>query len=174
MISTLPSSPQRDPKGSAVRGMLRLTADAAAGASTALPGETPLEHARRVQAVALGQEPADTLPERMGRAIENFRGLMAARPRRVSRGSTEYTGATVAADFRGIGVPADARNRMPAKPHHDHPCPECGDGMTWEPRQTTDGPNGIGIAELAPAGWWCDCGHFEHDDKAPRVSHRRP
>ena len=58
----------------------------------------------------------------------------------------------------------------------EHPCPECGHGMTWEPRQTTDGPNGIGTAQLSPAGWACECGHFERgdDNQKPRVSSGRP
>lgn len=50
-MTTCPSPAQqhRDPKGSTVRGLARFGADIIAGRSTAMPGESPLEHARRLQ-----------------------------------------------------------------------------------------------------------------------------
>lgn len=67
-----------DQKGSIARGLLRLTADIQAGESTALPGETPLQHAQRLQ--------RDTLPERMGNAIDAFRESLARRDAKRANG----------------------------------------------------------------------------------------
>lgn len=158
---------QRDPKGSTARGLLRFTADLIRGQSTALPAETPLEHARRIQAYAKGQEPTDTLPDRMGRSISNFRSLIAGRaqplPRLAHRDDGDATTGTlpiVSIGSGGIGHPDSKEIHESAEPAKC-PCPLCRGEMTWEKASTTDAPHGLGSCQLEPAGWACeDCCHF--------------
>lgn len=48
----------------------------------------------------------------------------------------------------------------------DHPCPECGYGMTYEPPEHNYGADADGNRGVTlPGGWGCECGHFEKDEK---------
>lgn len=42
-------------------------------------------------------------------------------------------------------------------------CPDCGEPMTHEGRQTSEDADGR-CFQIACAGWGCDCGYFKADE----------
>lgn len=80
------------------------------------------------------------------------------------RGSFSYSGALVAQDFSGISIPADAKHANPRRVKVIATlCPDCGEPMTHEDRQTSEDADGR-CFQIACAGWGCDCGYFKADE----------
>lgn len=137
--------------------------------TAARPGESPLDVARRLgrslppalRFAPVGAPEAAIVGEPFG--ATNVPPTGAARLLS-DLAPVIHTSEATAQDFAGISVPSDAKHANPRRVKVIATlCPDCGEPMTHEERQTSEDADGR-CFQIACAGWGCDCGYFKADE----------
>lgn len=135
--------------GSIPRGLLRLNADLKAGCSTRIPGETALQHAKRLQET----DGIDTLPDRFAKCWNAINGVngKCASTKGWSKSATAGAESFDRTSSRPGEYPTTDRDylKYAGKSLILHPCPECGDEMR-EDRETST----LGSGETQTSKCW--------------------